>query len=249
MITKYKSTMVNMALICVLGLTFSSGAFSDESSKQIVKEEVAKLLPSHIAREIGRIYLSEVTGWYEVEIGADVLYASKDGRYLLVGEVYDLSTKINLTEQQRSRLRLGLIAELENQDLIIFPAKQEQHVVYVFTDIECQFCRLLHSKVAEFNQLGITLKYLAFPRKGVDSNGYRLLHDVWCSKDRSLALTQAKREKTIPAALANCKSPVAQHYQLGNKIGVRGTPFLVDNQGRKYTGYTEPKELKSFLDK
>lgn len=172
-----------------------------------------------------------------------VVYISQDGRYVIQGKVFELKNgkAVDITNQ-------GLLAELNSyrNEMIVYPAKNEKHVVTVFMDITCHYCHLLHSKIKEYNDLGITIRYLAFPRGGMNTQTARQMEAIWTSTDKVKALNDAENGK-LPTQL---KTPdiVKKHYQLGIKFGVTGTPNMVTSEGELIGGYVEPKELANMLE-
>lgn len=172
-----------------------------------------------------------------------VVYISQDGRYVIQGKVFELKNgkAVDITNQ-------GLLAELNayRNEMIVYPAKNEKHVVTVFMDITCHYCHLLHSKIKEYNDLGITIRYLAFPRGGMNTQTARQMEAIWTSTDKVKALNDAENGE-LPTQL---KTPdiVKKHYQLGIKFGVTGTPNMVTSEGELIGGYVEPKELANMLE-
>lgn len=191
---------------------------------------------------------SPITGFQEVAHGAQVFYLSDDGRYALQGELYELETERSLTEERRGELRLALLAALKTEDLIVFAPEEGEtkHVLHVFTDVDCTYCRRLHAEIAEYNALGIEVRYLAFPRSGVDSPVYHKMVSVWCAEDRRAAMTLAKAGDSVPDA--DCDHPVREQIDLAGSFGVTGTPTLVFPDGSSLPGYVPPAQLAAYLD-
>lgn len=195
--------------------------------------------------EVSRIRQSKMDGVYEVMLGADVVYMSGDGRYFLQGNLYDLKHRRNLSEEQRSIARVDILKKVPKSEYIEFAPEEAKHTVYVFTDVDCGYCRRLHREIAEINNLGIAVRYLAFPRSGIGSKTYQDMENVWCAVDRNDALTGAKRGKKIKAE--QCDSPVSSHYALGQVMGVKGTPAIYLENGRQVGGYLPPAELQKAV--
>ena len=129
--------------------------------------------------------------------------------------------------------------------MIIFQPEHSQYKVFVFTDIDCGYCRKLHSEIDQYMAEGITIQYLFFPRAGKGSESYKKAVSVWCSDDRNAALTAAKKgnkpeEKT-------CPNPVDAHMKLGTEFEARGTPMIVTEKGTIYPGYLPAKQLAEVL--
>ena len=185
-------------------------------------------------------------GMYEVRYGSIVVYLSDDGRYMLRGDLVDLETGHNLTETARSHARAEIVGALGESSMVVFAPETVKHTVTVFTDIDCGYCQRMHRQMADYNRLGITIRYTAFPRAGVGSDTYDRMVSVWCASDQQAVMTDAKAGRAVEAA--RCDNPVSAHYEAGRAIGVRGTPSIVLESGEMIPGYVEPEELLGRLD-
>jgi len=184
-------------------------------------------------------------GMYEAIFGPAVLYLSPDGRYLLEGDLIDLREQVNLTEQVRAEGRRKVVASIPEESMIIFRAENPRYTVTVFTDVDCPYCRRMHQQMADYLAAGITIRYLAYPRSGLNTPSYHKAVSVWCAEDRQAALTRAKAgEMPEPRT---CDNPVSQHMALGNQIRITGTPTLILEDGRVLPGYVPPRQLLKVL--
>ncbi|MGH8204905.1 MAG: DsbC family protein, partial [Steroidobacteraceae bacterium] len=183
---------------------------------------------------------------YEVRSGAEVGYVSTDGRFYVDGDVFDMESKQNLTEDVRRKGRLALLASVADQDAIVFaPKGAARHTVTVFTDVDCVYCRKMHSEIGELNRHGIRVRYLMFPRGGPGTESWRKAEAVWCSADRKDALTRAKRGAKVEAR--KCDTPIAAQYELGRNLGLSGTPGIVTDSGELLAGYANAAYLAAYL--
>ena len=194
-----------------------------------------------------RIAESVIPGLYVVSYGPDVLYITKDGRYVLEGDLLNTRTRENLTEAMRATARLKLLNAVDPNTMIVYAPKQVKHTVTVFTDVDCVFCRKLHSQIADYNKYGIAIRYLAFPRTGVDTESYYKAVSVWCSPDRKAALTKAKLGEQLKRT--TCDNPVRQQMALADRLGVSATPTLILENGSLVSGYIPPDRMSKMLDK
>lgn len=217
---------------------------AEKDSLQVMKQSLQKVFGTYP----DTITMSPVDGLYEVSYGPKIYYATPDGRYLISGDVIDLHSRVNLTEENRSKSRLKALSKVDKSSMIIYKAKgKEKHQITVFTDIDCGYCRKLHSGMAKMNELGITVRYLAFPRAGLGSPSYDKAVSVWCAKNRHKAMDNAKAGLELPKA--NCDAPVKQEFLLGKSIGVTGTPSIVMKDGSLMPGYLPPERLADMLQK
>ncbi len=229
-----------MILSCFLGW---QSVAAQEPDKQVFINRVKQVLPG---AEVSAVNASPVAGLYEVVVGkADIIYMSADGRFVLKGDLLDLNDRRNLTEERRQGVRLDALKSIGRDTMIEFAPENTKHVIYVFTDVDCGYCRKFHQEVGILNKAGIAVRYLAFPRAGIDSESYRKTVSVWCAKDRNTALTEAKAGKSI--APAACKNPVKEHYQSGIALGVKGTPTIILENGVELGGYAPAEKLVEFI--
>ncbi|WP_440874700.1 bifunctional protein-disulfide isomerase/oxidoreductase DsbC [Thalassotalea sp. PLHSN55] len=183
----------------------------------------------------------------EVITDKGVFYVTSDNRYFFQGRLFDMNNKFeNLTENTQSELRANGIDAFKDS-MISFPAKNEQYQVTVFTDPTCGYCRKLHNEMDEYNALGISVNYLAFPRGGINSASYRDIKSVWCADDQKLAMDAAK--STGDVKNASCSAPIKAHFDLGRSFGITGTPAIIFADGTMVPGYKSPKDLLKALKK
>jgi thiol:disulfide interchange protein DsbC len=212
-------------------------------SDLLVRKAVAAAIPG---AEIGSIRPAPVAGFKEVALGGRVVYVSDDGKHLFQGTLIRLDDRTNLTATSEAVLRRGVLASAGKERRIVFPAKVQKHKVTVFTDIDCAYCRKLHSEIAQINAEGITVEYLFFPRAGLNSESYDKAVSVWCAPNRNQALTDAKLDKPIQPR--TCANPVAAEYELGQKVGVDGTPAVSLDDGTQMGGYLPPEDLLKRIE-
>lgn len=172
------------------------------------------------------------------------------------GELYELlpMSPNNITKSRNDIKRKGLMAELDEKDLVIFKAKGEEKTsINVFTDIDCGYCRKFHGEIDRLNELGITVRYLAYPRAGITdprtgqlTGSYKKIKSVWCSANKTEAMTTAKNNGTIETNL-DCDAPIAEQMALGQEVGVSGTPSMVLQNGRFIGGYMPADELAKTI--
>jgi thiol:disulfide interchange protein DsbC len=237
--------MMKKVFVAVLAMLALPVVAADNSeSVQQLKGEMVKIFGS----VPDAVTEAPIKGIYEVSYGPKLYYVSLDGRYLFTGELYDLKNQTNLTENKRAGARLKILSGVDESSMIVYKAKgEEKHVITVFTDIDCGYCRKLHSGMAKMNELGITVRYMAYPRAGLNSPSYDKAVSVWCAKDRHKAMDQAKAGK--PPEPATCDNPVKEQMALGQLVGVTGTPAIVLKDGTLMPGYLPPKQLALSLEK
>jgi thiol:disulfide interchange protein DsbC len=193
------------------------------------------------------VRISPVTGVYEITRDSNVSYVSSDGRYAIVGDMIDLDSDANLSENRRRTIRQRMLDTVPESEMLVFSPKDPKYTITVFTDVDCGYCRKLHSQIAEYNRLGIRVRYLFYPRSGPDTESWHKAEAVWCSSNRNEALTKAKQGVAIQAKDCGANSIVARDYELGQKLAVEGTPAIFLSTGEMLPGYAPPGQLANYL--
>jgi thiol:disulfide interchange protein DsbC len=185
---------------------------------------------------------------YELTRGSEIAYVTTDGKFAISGDLFDIPKNNDLTEDHRRDLRVQEIGSIPETQMVIFGPKDPKYTVTVFTDVDCAYCRQLHSQIADYNRLGIRVRYLFYPRSGPNTESWTKAEQVWCSDDRNDALTRAKLGQPLKAKRCG-DTPVARTYALGREFGLQGTPAIVASNGTMFPGYLPPTELLQELKK
>lgn len=226
-------------LVASLSALFATAVLADPAED--IRASLSKL---NLPVAIKTISESPLSGVYQVQLESGrILYASADGQFLIQGALYDLSAAQprNLTTAAEAKGIGEVINALPAEQLVVFaPDKPKTHIT-VFTDVDCGYCRLLHSEVGELNELGIEVRYAAFPRSGPDQASAKTMESIWCAEDRQEAMTEAKLGNKIETL--SCENPVNEQFALGQQVGVQGTPAIFMANGVLLPGYKPAAEL------
>lgn len=222
-----------------LYVLMSASASADEAA---IKKALSTFMPQ---AQVDTVKPSEIKGLYEVAVGANIFYASEDGKYLLQGQLFDAEAKKNLTETKLAGVRKDALDKVGLQNMIVFKPATSKYQVSVFTDIDCGYCRKLHSEIDQYLAQGITVRYLFFPRAGKGSDSYKKAVSVWCAADKNKALTAAKKGESLESN--TCENPVDRHMELGEEFGMSGTPMIVTDKGNVLPGYVPAAQLVKIL--
>ncbi len=240
-------------VLCALLLTgFSAVVAASESTPTSAAEQITSKMQT-LNIPVDTINPSAIEGLYEVTSKGDIYYVNGDATHLIYGNIYDLDNQmLNLTEQKKAQLSRDNVAKnidkltAFEKDMIVFKADQEKHVVTVFTDPTCSYCQKLHSEMADYNKAGITIRYLAFPRAGLNSSTYHNMVSIWCAEDPKAAMNSAKKRQSIPSN--SCENTVKEQYEFGRLLGVNGTPALILEDGSMAPGYLPAQRLLQVLE-
>jgi len=212
---------------------------------------IAKLKEARPDMQFGGVEPSPIEGLYMVRInGTQFLYASADGEYVISGDMYQSRPGmfVPVKDLAAAKMRQQMMSAVAEEDMIIFPAvDQPRSYLYVFTDVDCGYCRKLHlESVPELNMAGVEVRYLAYPRAGIGSKSFKKIASAWCADDKQSALTALKNNQPVPENICE-DNPVAAQFELGQKIGVNGTPALVLEDGTLIPGYRPAPELLAIM--
>ncbi|WP_339866062.1 DsbC family protein [Pseudohongiella nitratireducens] len=244
--------------VFAVSVSVTSSAQAQQSSNNPELTEITENLRMTLNASLGaasqgqlqvvQISSTPMADLFEVVISSgEVLFADKSGTYLIAGEMFMTRPDglVNLTAETRKTQVAQMLQNVPEEEMIIFPADDPKAEITVFTDVDCTYCRRLHGEIEQINDYGITVRYMAYPRGGQASPALAKMISVWCAGDaqgRAEALTDAKHGETLPQW--QCENPVMSHYNLGNRIGVTGTPAIVMSDGTLMPGYAPADTLR-----
>ncbi|MDX1735821.1 MAG: DsbC family protein [Halioglobus sp.] len=246
--------MIFKAIRSTLALTvlaLASHGAAAEAVDKAVEEQLRKALTNPaMGLKVESVEATEMPDMYGVKFSnGPMVYATGKGDFFVVGDLHQVTPTgfVNLTERKRDKARSDLLAAVDTGDMIVFPAKGETRGhISVFTDVTCFYCQKLHLEVPELNKRGIEVRYLAYPRAGLASDGYRKLATAWCADNPQDTLTRLKAKEAVAERVCD-DNPIASQFQLGQTVGVRGTPAIVSAEGRLIPGYQPADELITNL--
>lgn len=233
---------IGRAIVAAIVLALAAPSLFASAEAEI-KARLGKLLPEY---KIDSIDKTPVSGLYEVVMGPQVIYVSGDGKYMIQGRLIDLANREDLTEPRRAAARIAAVDKIGEDNMVIFAPEKYDHTVTVFTDIDCGYCRKLHREIDSYGDAGIRVRYVFYPRAGIGSDSFKKAVAVWCAEDRRQAMTDAK--SGIELESKGCDNPVKEHMELGELLGVSGTPAILLESGDMIPGYVPAKRLLGILE-
>ncbi len=243
---------VLLMLVALLATALANAETYSSNPHKTLEEKITAALSSSSGAPVSvqSVKKTPASGLLEVTLDNGlVLYATEQGDHFVVGDLYAVRKNglVNLAEEKRELDRIALIDGVDLAQMIVFtPEGETRDYITVFTDVTCFYCQKLHKEVADLNDMGIEVRYLAYPRGGPDSEGAQKLTTAWCADDPQKTLTQLKAGVALP--LSDCESsPVTAQFELGAAMGVRGTPAIVTSSGQMIPGYKPAAELAAVL--
>ena len=230
--------MKNSLILFILIFSVSVSASQDN-----IREGLKNILPDGTVIEL--IEPSPIPGIYAVYYGdLQPIYVTQDGSFFIYGDIYkiNINSISNITEKSIAERRKLILQNIPSEELISFKSSNEQFSVIVFTDVDCGYCRKLHNQIDEYNSLGISINYAAFPRSGLGTSAFTKMVGAWCSDNPKDSMTKLKNNSTLDISFCE-NQPVSKQYIIGKKLGVDGTPAIFSMDGEMFPGYIEPEEL------
>jgi Protein-disulfide isomerase len=240
-----RSTTLTSALMLVL----TGSVWAADEAAEKIRQQLSRV---DARLEVQSVEPAPMPGLYEVVLSSgETLYADGEGKHLLAGQLFRVDAEqglVNLTEQKRNVARRLALQGVDETDMVVYkPAGEVKATINVFTDVDCPYCRKLHAEVPALNRMGVQVNYLAFPRGGPQSNTFARMESIWCgnAQERREQMDEAKRGGAIEPR--SCDNPVRAQYELGQRLGVTGTPALVLEDGTLLPGYLPAARLQQML--
>jgi len=222
-----------------------SCSVSASAGEQDMKQIKADLVRTFPELKSASIKPAPVSGMYEIEFDSKVFYTTSDGKYLIMGDVIELGTRNNLTETRRASLRTRLLDDVGEENMIVIGPDKPKRTLTVFTDVDCGYCAKFHLDVPALNKGGVKVRYLFFPRTGLNTPSYHRAVAVWCAEDRVKAIGIAKAGGKLN--MKTCTNPVESHFRLGQRLEIGGTPAIFVDDGKVLPGYIPAPRLLGIL--
>ena len=216
-------------------------------SEEEIERNIQKILPSGF--EINFIEQIEVPNFYVVNVlNNQILYVSYDYKFVFAGDLIGIQDEgiVSINDKYKTKFTQKLISTIKPGESIDFISEKERYRIKVFTDVSCAYCRLFHSEIEEYLEKGITIQYLGFPRDGLEGKVFNNMQSAWCSNNKKESLTKLKLGEEIKKEL--CQNPIREHFRIGSLIGITGTPTIVLDDGRKFSGYIPADQLIKLIE-
>ena len=238
-------------LVVFLSTFFAASTYADNIPIEIIKKIKATLNLSRPDLKFGDVKRTKISGLYSIKVDSNqFLYVGETGEYLIAGDMYQAKPRgfVPVIPASTLEMRINIINAISKDDMIIFPSSGEvKKVLYVFTDVDCHFCRKFHNDtLPDLNLSGIEVRYLAFPRAGIGSKSYKKMTSAWCAEEKTKALSSLKNSEAINEYICD-NDPVGHQYSLGKKIGITGTPAMLLKDGTLLMGHRPATELLKIM--
>ncbi|MFY9326403.1 MAG: DsbC family protein [Georgfuchsia sp.] len=229
--------------LALLGLTISMAASvfaADEPAEALA----ARLKEMYPATHVDRVQRSEIPALFEVVMGKNAAYTDTTGRYFVFGHLFDMKEQRDLTADRVEKAARIAFGELPLADAIKTVRGKGERVLAVFSDPDCPYCRRLEAELVKLDN--VTLYTFPYPLEGLHAEAKDKSIAVWCSANRSQAWAELMKSGKAPAS-RTCDHPIERNIQLGQRLGIQGTPTLLSADGRTLPGAAPKDRIEQWL--
>jgi thiol:disulfide interchange protein DsbC len=229
------------SILAIVLTVIASSVFAESATEQKVKKEIQKQLGDRA--KVQSVHATPIAGLFEVTIGGDIVYTDSTASYLIQGEVIDLKTGLNLTEQRSNDLNRISWSDLPLADAVKVVKGNGSRQLAVFADPNCGYCRRLEKSFQELNN--VTIYTFLIPILSKDS--MTISQKVWCSADKGKAWIDWMVNSVPPSGPADCVTPLDKNLSLAKKYGVTGTPAIFFPDGSRIAGAVPLAQIEKKL--
>jgi len=230
----------------VAALLFGLPALPVAAQDQLIRKAVAAKFPN---AKIDSINKTAFPGLLELIVDGNVFYTDEKFTFVVDGSLIDTKTWSNLTQVRRDEIEARLQGPIAFRDLPLSQAVKTvkgngRRVIATFEDPNCGYCRQFHAELAKMKDVTIyTFLYpIISPPDSVEKS-----RAVWCAKDRARAWDEVMTTGKIAPAAANCKAPIDEVLQLGQKLNVRSTPTIFLSDGQRFRETLPTDQLEQAI--
>ncbi|OWY39520.1 thiol:disulfide interchange protein [Xenophilus sp. AP218F] len=240
-----KKKMKSLALASTLLMSLAACTQAAGANLDDVKKAFMSQFPS---RPVKSVAATPVKGIFEVVVdGKQVVYTNADASYLFVGDLIDTKKKESLTEKR--------VSELSKVDFNALPFEfafkdvrgKGERKMAVFTDPDCPFCKKLERESLK-DLDNVTIYTFLYPLTQLHPDAMRKSKQIWCAQDRAAAWTGFMRDGKPLTGPDNCDTPLEKVQQLGQKLGITGTPALIFANGQVVPGAIDGSDIEQLLN-
>ncbi len=228
---------VSLALAATL--MFAATAQANES---VIRKALMEQFPK---ANIASIKKTSYSGLFEVYLDGQLIYVDAKAQYVFAGDVIDLKSRANLTQERLNRLQAIDWNSLPLKDALKTVKGKGERKLVVFSDVDCPYCRKFETELAKVDN--ITVYTFLYPIEGLHPKAVQTSKQIWCAPDRNKAWDEYITRGTIPGNDGKCANPVDATIALGNKLKVSGTPTLVFANGVRVPGMVPAAQLERLL--
>ena len=221
---------IGAALLCTTPL--------HAQQEQQLKTEIQKKLGANA--KVKSVSPAPVSGLYEVLVGNDIFYTDTSGKYLIQGEIIELASGKNITEQRQADLNRIKWSELTPANAIKNVRGNGSRQLAVFSDPNCGYCKRLEKSLQQLDN--VTIYTYLIPILSADST--QKAKQIWCSSDPYKAYIDWMVNGIAPSGKGECSTPLDKNVAFAKTYGITGTPTLFFTDGSRFPGAVQITDIE-----
>ena len=224
-----------IALFCSLILSIE---MVNAQSEQQIRSELQKKIGSNT--KIKSVSLSPIPGVYEVLVGNDIFYTDINSKYLIQGEIIEIATGKNITEQKQADLNRIKWSELNPANALKVVRGNGSRQLAVFSDPNCGYCKRLDKSLQQLDN--VTIFTYLIPILSPDST--QKSKQIWCSADSQKTYIDWMINGVIPSGKSDCTTPLDKNMAFAKTYGITGTPTIFFTDGSRFPGAVQISDIE-----
>ena len=224
-----------LAFACTNILFYES---AQAQTDQLIKAEIQKKLGSNA--KVRSVTPAPVSGLYEVLVGNEIFYTDSSGKYLIQGEIIELASGKNITEQRQADLNRIKWADLNQANAFKTVRGNGTRQVAIFSDPNCGYCKRLEKSLQQLDN--VTIYTYLIPILSADST--QKSKQIWCSADPNKAYIDWMINGVTPSGKTDCSNPLDKNLTFAKTYGVTGTPTLFFTDGSRFPGAVQITDIE-----
>ncbi len=229
--------LLNFFLCITLSLGFTS--LVSAQTEQKIKAELQGKLGSNT--KIKSVTVSPIAGIYEVQVGNDVFYTDVNSKYLLQGEIIEVATGKNITEQRQNDLNRIKWADLPSANAIKIVHGNGNRQLAIFADPNCGYCKRLEKSLQQLDN--VTIYTYLIPILSADS--VQKSKQIWCASDPSKTYVDWMINGTPITGKNDCNTmAIDKNLSLAKTLGITGTPTIFFVDGSRFPGAAQLTDIE-----
>jgi thiol:disulfide interchange protein DsbC len=227
-----------LSVLSILFSTLVCSGFANAQSEQQIKTEIQKKLGANA--KVRSVTAAPVAGLYEVLVGNEVFYTDTTGKYLIQGEIIELATGKNITEQRQADLNRIKWTDLNQANAIKNVRGNGSRQLAVFSDPNCGYCKRLEKSLQQLDN--VTIYTYLIPILSADS--MQKSKQIWCSSDPYKSYIDWMINGISTSGKSDCSTPLDKNLAFAKIYGITGTPTLFFTDGSRFPGAVQITDIE-----
>ena len=234
--TKFLSVVI--FIITLVSASFIFSGTAQAQADQQIKTEIQKKLGTNA--KVRSVTPAPVSGLYEVLVGNDIFYTDASAKYLIQGEIIELASGKNITEQRQADLNRIKWTDLNQANAFKTVRGNGTRQLAIFSDPNCGYCKRLEKSLQQLDN--VTIYTYLIPILSADS--IQKAKQIWCSADSNKTYMDWMINGVAPSGKTDCSNPLDKNLTYAKTYGITGTPTLFFTDGSRFPGAVQVTDIE-----